>query len=366
VDPGFDTAQILSMDIPADFQSGRSPAAIRNQYLSILDGVRALPGVRSAALTSSVPLGNQGFFTGQTDIDVEGHEPVPGAPKPRAKFRVVSPGFFATMGIDLRGRDFTTTDVREAQKVVIINQSMARAHFGDRDPVGRRIAWTDALLARFLGVGPEMRTVVGVVADTRDAGVDADAVHAMYNAFPQVGVVGSLVVRVAGDPNAVLPAVRQVIASHDPTQPIENVATIEALGDESVAPRRLNAMLLGGFALLALIIAAVGIGGVLAFSVGSRAREFGVRSALGAARHQIWSGVVAEGAGLAAIGVVLGSAIAVAVTRFIAGLLVGVPALDPVTFLFVGLLLGAVAVVAAWVPAWRAARVSPMEVLGAE
>ncbi len=125
-------------------------------------------------------------------------------------------------------------------------------------------------------------------------------------------------------------------------------------------------MLLGGFALLALLIAAVGIGGVLAFSVGSRTREFGIRSALGAARHQVWTGVLAEGAILATVGVFLGIIGAVVLTRFISGLLVGVPALDPVTFVTVGLLLGGVAIVASWVPAWRAAEVSPMEALGSE
>jgi putative ABC transport system permease protein len=157
-----------------------------------------------------------------------------------------------------------------------------------------------------------------------------------------------------------------VVRAHDPNQPIANVATLEDLGSASVAPRRLNTMLLGAFALLALVIAAVGIGGVLAFSVGSRTREFGLRSALGAARRQIWSGVLAEGATLAAIGVVLGSVTAVVLTRFMAGLLVGVRTVDPVTFVAVGLLLGGVAIIAAWLPAWRAAAVSPMEALRSE
>ena len=366
VDPGFDTTRILTMDVPFDFQSGRSPADIRNQYLSILDSVRALPGVQSAALSSSVPLSSPGIFTTQIAIDVEGHEPVPGAPSPRASFQVVSPDYFRTMGIDLRGRDFTTTDVRDAQKVLVINESMARAYFGDRDPIGQRIAWTDPLMERFLGIGPEMRTIVGVAADTRNRGVDAEVAHRVYNAFPQVGIVGSLVIRVKSDHNAVLTAVRRVVRAHDPTQPIENVATIEDLASESVAPRWLNTMLLSAFATLALVIAAVGIGGVLAFSVESRTREFGVRSALGAARHQIWSGVLAEGGILATIGVLLGSVLAVAAARLISGLLVGVPALDPVTFVGVGLLLGGVAMGAVWVPAWRAATVSPMEALVAE
>ncbi len=366
VDPGFDTAQILSMDIPGTF-SGGTDVQVRDMYLSILDDVRALPGVELASLTSAVPLTGTSGFTTQWQMDVEGHEPAPNAPSPRADFRVVSPGYFATMGIDLRGREFVTTDLEDAQKVVIINESMARAYFGERDPIGQRIAWTDPI-ARFLGQQHQWRTVVGVAADTRDVGLDADVIHTMYNAYRQVTprFTGSLVVRVGMDPAAVLPGIRDVVRAHDPNQPIANVATLEDLGSASVAPRRLNTMLLGAFALLALVIAAVGIGGVLAFSVGSRTREFGLRSALGAARHQIWSGVLAEGAMLAAIGVVVGSVTAVVLARFIAGLLVGVPALDPVTFVAVGLLLGGVAIVAAWVPAWRAASVNPMEALRSE
>ncbi len=367
IDPGFDTEQILSLTIPSTF--GAQPEDdLRSQQLAVLDDVRALPGVQSAALTSEVPLRGGGIFSSLTEMSVEGHEPVPGAPAPRAAFRVVSPGYFATMGIDvLHGREFVTTDTEDAQPVVIINETMARAYFGDRDPIGRRIAWTDDNL-RFIGLTKDWRIVVGVVADTRDSGLDAGVAHTMYNPYRQVTpyYTSSLVLRVSGEPAAVVPAIRAAILAKDPNQPIDNVATIAQLRDESVAPRRLNAILLGAFALLALVIAAVGIGGVLAFSVGSRTREFGVRSALGAARRQIWTGVIGEGASLAAIGVGLGILTAVALTRFIAGLLVGVPALDPVTFVAVGLLLIAVAAGSAWIPAWRAASVSPMEALTSE
>lgn len=367
VDPGFDRAQVLSMDIPAN-GAGRTDDQLRSQYLSILGEVRALPGVEGAALTSSVPLTGTSTFTTQLEMTVDGHQHAAGAPSPRADFRVVTPGYFSTMGIDvLRGREFMTTDLDGAQGVVVINESMARTYFGDRDPLGQRIAWTDDTF-KFIGMSDEWRAVVGVVADTRDGGLDAPVIHTMYTPYGQVTprFTGSLVVRVSGEPAALVPAIRETVLTHDANQPVTNVATIADLGNESVAPRRLNALLLGGFALLALAIAAVGIGGVLAFSVGSRTREFGVRCALGAAPHQVWSSVLAEGARLAAIGVALGGIIAVLLTRFISGLLVGVPALDPVTFALVGVLLAAVALVASWAPAWRAAAVSPMEALGSD
>jgi putative ABC transport system permease protein len=367
VDPGFDTAQILSMDVPPN-TAGRGSAEIRAQFLGILRDVRAIPGVENAAMTSAVPLAGGGGLSTQFEIRVEGYQPMPGAPAPRADFRVVSPGYFATMGIDVvHGREFVSTDETDAQHVVVINEAMARAYFGDIDAVGKRIAWTDDLF-RFIGMDKEYRTVVGVVADTRDRGFDAPVMHAMYTPYQQVAAAwtGSMVVRLRGEAATVLPAVRDVVLSYDPNQPIDNVATVAQLGSDSVAPQRLNAILLGGFALLALVIAAVGIGGVLAFSVGSRTREFGVRSALGAARRQVWKGVVAEGAALAGAGVLIGTVTALLLVRFVSGLLVGVPAVDPVTFVGVGLILAGVAVAASWAPAWRAASVNPIEALASE
>lgn len=367
VDPGFDTARILAMDIP--IPGLESPAEeLRNRYLGILEDVRGLPGVADAALTSSVPLTGPGTFSFRLEMNVEGHDPAPGAPTPRAQFRAVSPEYFGTMGIGLlEGRGFTRTDLEEAPEVVVINESMARAYFGDRHPIGRRIAWIDDLV-KFMGEGAGWRTVVGVVADTKDSGLDEAVEHTVYHPYRQITphFTGSMVVRTTVDRASVLPAIREAILAHDPNQPIGNVATLAELGAESVAPRRMNTVLLGSFALLALVIAAVGIGGVLAFSVGSRRREFGVRSALGAARHRIWSGVLAEGARMAGLGLLLGTAAALLLARTISGLLFGVPALDPVTFVAVGLLIGGVALVAAWIPAWRAAGVSPMEAMRAE
>jgi predicted permease len=368
IDPGFDTQQVLTFDVPVDFEvMAQDPMRVRNMYVSVLDSLRALPGVVQAALTSSVPLQGEGIFTIRPPVDVENDEPPLDGPTPRAELVVVSPAYFETLGIELlRGRTFTTTDTYDAQKVVVINESMARALFGDRDPIGQRMAWVDPLLEMYLGVEPEMRTIVGVVEDTRHYGIGHDVGHMAYNPFDQINLTGSYVVRVAGDAEAIVPSVRRIVQVHDSDQPIANVATLEDLGSESVAPQRLNAILLSVFAILALVIAAVGIAGVLAFSVGSRTREFGIMSALGAAQHQVWSGVLAEGAAMAGAGIVLGSVAAAGLARFIAGLLVGVPALDPVTFLAVGLLLAGVAVIASWIPAWRAASVSPIEALTAE
>ena len=365
IDPGFDTDEVLSLSIPVDFGAVRDPGELRTRYLSILGEVRALAGVESAALTSAVPLRGS---ASRMQMAVEGHEPATGVPVPRAGFHVVTPDYFATLGIEvLRGREFTSTDRQDAQKVVVINEAVARTFFGDADPIGRRIAWTDDNF-RFMGLGREWRIVVGVVADTRDNGLDAEVPLTVYTPYEHVTPIftGSMVVRVNGDAAALLPAIREVVLAHDRNQPITNVATIADLGSAAVAPLRLNAMLLSGFALLALVIAAVGIGGVLAFSVGARTHEFGIRSALGAARGRIWGGILAEGAALAGAGIVLGGLTAAVLTRFLSGLLVGVPAPDVATYAAVGLLLGSVAIVAAWMPAWRAARVSPVRAMASE
>ena len=367
IDPGFETStRILAMNIPDASVPPSLSMETRNRYVGMLEDVRALPGVQAAALTSSIPFGGGGMAF-QTSVEVERHQRAPGAPVPTANFRIVSPGYFALMGITVRrGREFVSTDIEDAQEVVVISESMARDYFGERDPIGQRLRWPDPLIARFMGVEQDWRTVVGVVADTRDRGLDADVVHTVYHPYPQIHLTGALVVRASADSAAIMPAIRKAILGRNPNQPIENVATLEDISDNSVASRRLNTLLLTAFAALALIIAAVGIGGVLAFSVSSRTREFGVRTALGAERHHIWTGVIAEGAAMAGLGVAIGIVASLALTRVIAGWLVGVPALDPITFLAVGVLLGMVAVIAAWVPAWRAAAVSPIKALAAE
>jgi putative ABC transport system permease protein len=367
IDPGFETStRILAMNIPDASVPPSLSMETRNRYVGMLEDVRAVPGVQAAALTSAIPFGGGGMAF-QTTVEVERHQRAPGAAVPTANMRIVSPGYFSLMGIAVRrGREFVSTDIEDAQEVVVINESMAREYFGDRDPIGQRLRWPDPLLSQFMGVAQDWRTIVGVVADTRDRGLDAAVAHTVYHPYPQIHLTSALVVRASADSAAIMPAIRKAILGRNPNQPIENVATLEGISDNSVAPRRLNTLLLTAFAALALIIAAVGIGGVLAFSVSSRTREFGVRTALGAERHHIWSGVIAEGAAMAGIGVAIGALASFALTRVIAGWLVGVPALDPVTFLAVGVLLGLVAVVAAWVPAWRAAAVSPIRALAAE
>lgn len=365
VDPGFDTETVLSMDISAS-ATVRSPEEVKQHYAAILDDVRRLPGVTAAAMTNHVPLApGSGGFTTQFRVRPEGFEPAPGAPEPRADFRVVTPDFFRTLGTPvLQGREFLDTDVAGGPLVAVITESMARAYFPGQDPIGQRIAWADDVL-RYIAVGDEWRTVVGVVGDLRSSPTD-EGPYALYTPYEQIPWTGSLVVRSGSDPTSLIAPIRRLIRARDPNQPVDNVVTLARLSEDTVAPQRLNTVLLGSFALLALIIAAVGIGGVLAFNVGSRSREFGIRGALGASRHQVRSGVLREGAQLAGVGLLVGGLGALVLTRFLSGLLFGVPVTDPATYAAVCAVLVAVALGASWVPAWRASRVDPLEALRAD
>ena len=362
VDPGFETDRVLTMEIPTDF-GARLPDDTRNYYETILRQVRALPGVRDAGLGTTVPLAASRNEFPLMELNIEGHVVPPGQPTPLADFRPVSPGYFRTLGVTpLAGRLLEETDRPESQRVVVVNQSLATRFFPNQDPVGKRLVWGDLMS----WMGDEWYTIVGVVADSKNYGLDRDVPEAVFHPFAQVSMASTLFVRTTGAAEAVASPIRQLIRRLDPSQPIENVLTLNRIRSDSLAPRRLNAVLIGGFALLALVIAAGGVFSVLAFSVTQRTREFGIRCALGAGRREVSNTVLREGLVLTGIGLGLGGLAAAALSRSLASFLFGVSAGDPATFLVVALTFTVVAATAAWVPARRAARVDPMVALRAE
>jgi predicted permease len=290
--------------------------------------------------------------------------PLPPGVKPEGEaYRVVSPAFFATIGLPLRrGRLLDDTDRRD-RPAVVVNESLARRYYPNEDPIGKEI---------YLGA-PDNRlfprgTIVGVVGDTRDAGLGSDPLPTVY--IPLAVMPGwpalSFVVRSAGDPASVAPAARGAIRALDPDLPIRNARTIDAVLAESVAPARWSMTLLGVFAGVALLMATLGVFGVLSFLVTQRTRELGIRIALGAAPATVRRMVVGQGLGLIGVGIALGLAGSVALTRLMASLLYGVTPTDPATYAGVAALLVAIAVVASWLPAKRATRVDPMVALRAE
>ncbi|HEU4631222.1 MAG TPA: ABC transporter permease [Gemmatimonadaceae bacterium] len=363
VDTGLKPDHVLTMEVPLDFGAQSDAAAIA-LYEQVQSRLAALPGVRQVAFGSTVPLRAAGF---QLDIKAEGRPVAPNEPMPRAEYRTASPDYFRTAGIPLvRGREFGSTDRAGSPRVVILNQTLAKRLFGDRDPIGQRVAWTGEVL-QFVPISGDWRTVVGVVGDTKDGGLDAEPLPVMFMPFAQESFPsGGFVIRAGGDAAAMTPAATRVVRELAPQQPIENVLTLDQIRDESVGPRRLNARLVSSFGVLALIIAAIGIAAVLAFSVAARTGEIGIRMSLGADAGRVHRMVLREGGVLVALGLGLGVAGALWISRLMRGLLFGVAPNDPATLTVVALLMAAVGVAACWIPAVRAARVEPAEALRAQ
>jgi predicted permease len=363
VDTGVTVENVLTMEVPMD-GTGRSTPEQLLLYEQMRDRIAALPGVVEAGIGSIVPLRDNNF---RLDVKAEGRPADPDQPTPNADYRTVSPEYFRATGIPLvAGREFSSTDRAGAGLVVILNQTLARRLFGDMDPIGQRVAWTGDVL-QFIPVSGDWRTVVGVVGDTRDAGLDAEPSPVLFQPFAAEEIFsGSFVVRSTLDPAMLSASVVQTIRSFDSQALIENVETLEQVRDSGVAPRRVNALLVTSFGALALIIAAVGIAGVLAFSVSSRTGEIGIRMSLGADATRVKTMVLREGWVLLAGGLTLGVLGSLAASRLLAQLLYGVTPNDPLTVSVVALLMATVGTLACWLPAARAARVEPAVALKAE
>ncbi len=372
VDAGFGEGTVVTLESP----NFTSLSAEEQQALfeGTVDRVRSYPGVQGAAYATWAPLQSPppAAFT----IDVEGLDELQ-ASTPIGLFNTVSPDYFRTVGVTLlRGRAFDRDDTPEADSVVIVNESFSRAYFGSEDPVGRRIRWQNTR-----GTWQPWQRVVGVVANTRDAGIAQADVHVIYQATSQAvrrrggvaGVTGgggfpaqTLLLRTTGEVGPVVRQITEIIHETDPERPVDNVITLDELRREDIAPQRLNATLFSAFAILALMVAGVGVLGVLAFSVTQRTKEFGVRLALGAEEGQVLRMVMGEGVRLVLGGLLLGGVASVLLSRFLSGLLFEIEPTDPVTFVAVGAVLAAVALLAAFIPARRATRVDPIDALRAE
>jgi predicted permease len=363
VETGVRSANVLTLEVPIEGTAIAESEKL-TRYERMRERIAALPGVEVAALGSNVPLRDTPFVL---EVKAEGRALASGEATPRAVYKTADPAYFRAAGIPLlEGREFNSTDRRGAGRVVIINQSFAERLFGDRDPIGRRVAWTGDVL-NFIPVSGDWRTVVGVVGDTRDAGLDSEPTPVVFQPFAQEELFsGALVIRTTRDPVLLQPSVVRTIRDLDPQQLIDNVATLDEVRDATVAPRRLNALLITAFGALAMVIAVVGIAGVLAFSVSARTAEIGIRMSLGADAATVRRMVLGEGGVLLLLGLGVGVAGALMTSRLLRGLLFGVAPNDPVTLAGVTLLIAAAGLAACWLPAARAARVEPVEALRAE
>ena len=362
VETGLRTEEVLAVDVPLltpqdILFNPSSDAGAKERYGRMLDEIALIPGVVSVGLGSPMPLRSSSV---RFELKAEGRTPPPGEAVPRAEFRTANPEFFRTAGIPLiTGREFATTDWSGSPRVVIINQTLADRLFPGEDPLGRRIAWTGDIL-RFTPISADWRTIVGVAATTQDGGLDAAPRAVMYSPFAQeLALGGTIVIRADSNVAELAAAATRIVRRIAPTAPIEEVVTIAQIKDQSVSPRRLNAALLSSFGLLAVIIAAVGIAGVLAFSVSTRTNEIGIRMSLGADSRRVQRMILREGGVLLLIGLVLGVTGAFFATGVLRGLLFGVEPDDPTTFVGVAAMMAAIGIAACWIPALRAARIDP-------
>ena len=361
--PGINTRNVLVLNVPVNYE--RPPAQILPFYREVIRRVGELPGVEQVAVGTVVPWRDKGgFFDAQ--FTVEGYQKADGEDDPRAKFRTVSPGFFRSLNVPIvAGRDFNADDRTDSEKVVIVSESLAKRMFPNQDAVNRHFLWTDPV-TKFIGVSTGPRRIVGVVADLDDENVVPEAAVTVYHPMEQEMFQGRLFVHAKTDPYALVPTVTKIIRDLSAEQPVEQAATLDDVRTEVLAPDRLNAMVFGGFAGVALAIAVVGVAGVLAFSVSARTREFGVRLAIGSTPASLLTKILAEGAVIAGLGVAAGVVGGLALARFAGGFIGELRMPGPLPLAGAALLLIAAAVLASLMPAARAARVDVMTALRSE
>jgi predicted permease len=373
---GLDEQHVLAIDVPA-MTHGKTPQQVVDFYQESMRRIDALPGVTKTAFGNVVPWRDSRFGPG-LQFSGDGHVHTPGVEDPRAQWRVISPGFFAALGVPIiAGRDFNALDGQNnsnnEEPVVIVSQTLAQRLFPNQDAVNRHVYWTDPVLQFFPGNDLEKsrllapHRIIGVTADIDDGHVVPQPTVTVYNPFEEGPLLGArLFIHTAANPYALVMPVTRVIREMSADQPIEHAATLADVRAEVLTPDRLNSLVFGVFAAIALAIAVVGVAGVLAFSVSARTREFGIRLALGSHPQHLLRGVIAEGAAMAAAGVFAGAALGYVLAR-LAGryfLDVKMPGALPVAASAV--LLMTVAVVASVLPAARAASVNIMQALRSE
>jgi putative ABC transport system permease protein len=354
VDPGFSPARVLTARLGLPQNAYPKREQVSAFYNQLHERLKALPGVQAASFSSSAPM--TGLDT-DTGFIIEGRPAPPPDQQPTAWFSVISPDYFSTMNIQLRdGRYFDESDHEKAPRVIVVSEATARRYWPNESPIGKRI-----------GFGREQtdwREIIGVVADVRHFGLSVDARPTMYFSAQQVPrAFTNIMLRVEGDPLSYVAALRREVQALDSNLAFSSVRTMDDLVSATIAVPRLLMFLFGGFAAVALLLTALGIYGVMAYSVTQRVHELGVRIALGARASNVLMLILGQGIKLSLIGVAVGLAAAFALTRLMASLLFGISPTDPMTFVVISLLIIGVGLVACYLPARRATKVDPMVAL---
>jgi len=369
VQTGFDTRDVLAVDVPV-LHLGKTPSQVVDYYREATRRIRQLPGVQNVSI-GAVPWRD---ITPASDFSLEfsidGHVLAPSEEHPNANARFISPAFFATLGLPIiEGRDFNDADRRTSEPVAIVSQSLAQRMFPKSDALNHHVMWTDPILQVIPGmISTESLRIVGVVPDMDDADLVPKPKMTIYRPFDQepAMVQGRLFVHVRSDPYALVKPITRIMRNMSADQPVERVATLGDVRAEVLSSDRLNAVVFSVFAAVALLIAVVGVAGVLAFSVSGRTREFGIRLAVGSQPRRLLMGVMTEGAAIAIAGLAVGLACGFALARLAGSLLADLktPGVLPVASSAVILLLAAVT--ASMIPAARAARIDVIQALRTE
>jgi predicted permease len=363
--PPFDPARVLAMNLPT-MTYGRTPEQVQDFYHEVQRKVSALPGVTHVSTGFSVPWSDDRELNISFAFAAQGAARKNALDDWHAKFRSVSPGYFETLNLPiLEGRDFRDADKDGSERVVIVSQSLAQTLFPGQDALNRELRWTDGVM-KFVGISMEPRRIVGVVHDLDDENIIPSPAMMVYQPVDQEGWQGRLFVRSDQDPYTLAPAITRTIHDISAEQPVEKVSTIKDIRAAVLTPDRLNAVVFGGFAAVALLISVVGVAGVLAFSVSGRTREFGIRMALGAQPRNILTDVLLQGLMIAGIGVGAGVVFGIAFARVVSRYVAEAHLPGVLTFVASAFVILAAAVIASAVPAARAARVNAVEALRSE
>jgi predicted permease len=364
---GLDTRHVLAINVPA-VSYGKSPEQVVDFYKESMRRIDELPGVTKTAFGIVVPWRDAGSFGPGFQFSADGHVRGPGEEDPRAQLRTISPGFFAALGVPIiAGRDFNQLDGQNKEPVVIVSQTLAQRMFPNQDALNRHVYWTDPVMKFIPGISTAPHRIIGVTADVDDEHVVPGPTLTVYNPFEEGPMFGGrLFIHTGANPYSLVTPVTRIIRDMSADQPVERAATLEDVRAEVLTPDRLNTVVFGIFAAVALAIALVGVAGVLAFSVSARTREFGIRLAIGAQPRHLLASVIAEGALMATVGVLAGAASGYALMRLARNTFedVQTPSALPVAGSVFVLL--AAAVIASVLPAARAARVDVTEALRSE
>lgn len=365
VQTGLDMDRVLALNVPT-MTYGKTPDQVVAFYKDAVRRVQALPGVDQVAIGTVVPWRDGGIFGPGFQFSPEGHVRASGEEDPRAQLRAISSGFFASLGVSMMaGRDFNDLDRRDSEPVVIISQTLAQRMFPGQDAVNRHIRWTDPVM-KFIDIADTPRRIVGVAADVDDEHIAPGPTMTVYHPFDQQPWGGRMFVHTHGNPYSLVTPITQIVREMSREQPVEHAATLADVRAEVLSPNRLNALVFGGFASVALMIAVVGVAGVLAFTVSGRTRELGIRLALGSNPQHLLMGIVGEGIVMAAAGLIAGVALGYVLARFATSYFGELQSPSALPVIASALVLLLAAIIASAVPARRASRIDVVEALRAD